>query len=260
MLFDLYTWNPKQSSRNKIFDLLEKEKPDILCLQEFYNSEEAKDFNNIDSLKKIFQDYFVHVEYSHTIRKNDHWGMITLSKFPILNRGKIDFKTKWNNLCIYTDVLIDSDTIRIYNTHLASIHFGKKEHSFLNNLMGDSNTDQLEESKGIIRLLKQGFQRRVGQVNLIDKNKSQCKYPMVICGDFNDPPASYAYKKLQQNLKDAFLECGSGIGSTYSGKLPTFRIDYILFDPMFECINYQELKVSYTDHFPVITYLRKIKG
>lgn len=258
MLFNLYNWNENESTRKKIFELLKTEKPDILCLQEFYNSEDAKDFHNIDSLKKIFKDYSIHVEYSHTIRKNDHWGIITLSKFPIIGKGKINFNTKWNNLCIYSDLLMNGDTVRLYNTHLASIHFGKKEHTFINDIINNKETDQIEGSKGILRLLKQGFQRRANQVQLIKSNKENCPYPVIICGDFNDPPCSYAYYQLSNGLNDAFLESGAGLGRTYSGKLPTFRIDYILHSPIFESSQYTELRKPYTDHFPVSCRLRKL--
>ena len=39
-----------------------------------------------------------------------------------------------------------------------------------------------------------------------------CPYPIIICGDFNDTPVSYAYQQLGDNMIDAFLESGNGIG------------------------------------------------
>ena len=52
---------------------------------------------------------YAHVEYTITLHKDDHWGVATFSKFPIVNQGKIVFNTRNNNICIYTDLIINSD-------------------------------------------------------------------------------------------------------------------------------------------------------
>jgi len=135
MLFDLYNWSQNEKSREIIFKMFKKEKPEILCLQEFYTSEDENDFHNIDSVKSAIGVAYEHVYYTTTMRKNDHWGIATFSKYPIVRKGSIDFNTRWNNSCIYTDVVIKKDTIRIYNMHLASIHFGKKEHEYIKEIM-----------------------------------------------------------------------------------------------------------------------------
>ena len=76
-------------------------------------------------------------------------------------------------------------------------------------------------------------------------------YPVIVCGDFNDTPVSYAYRTVLGDLKDAFVESGRGISNTYNGILPSFRIDYILYDPKFSAGNYRRDKVYLSDHFPV---------
>jgi endonuclease/exonuclease/phosphatase family metal-dependent hydrolase len=80
-------------------------------------------------------------------------------------------------------------------------------------------------------------------------NKSP--YPVIICGDFNDTPVSYAYHQLTSNYQDAFECCGNGIGKTLKGKIPAFRIDYVIYDNNFTPLSYQELKVNLSDHYPV---------
>ena len=76
-------------------------------------------------------------------------------------------------------------------------------------------------------------------------------YPVIVCGDFNDTPVSYAYRQVRGNLKDAFVESGWGISNTYNGVLPSIRIDYILFDQKIKAVNYNRDKVIFSDHFPV---------
>ena len=44
----------------------------------------------------------------------------------------------------------------------------------------------------------------------------------------NDTPMSYSYHQLDRLLLDAYAESGSGIGHTYVGAFPSFRIDHIM--------------------------------
>ncbi|MBS1652934.1 MAG: endonuclease/exonuclease/phosphatase family protein [Bacteroidetes bacterium] len=253
MLFDLYNWKHNVKSHDSIFNELKNEKPSIICFQEFYTSEEKNDFNNLDSLKQLLQLPYVHTEYTTTLRNYDHWGIATFSKFPIVNKGQIKFKTKANNTCIFTDVLINDDTIRIYNIHLQSISFSKDDNKFLNAVISEKTeaTEEVEHSKSILRRLKRAFVKRGKQADMIATHINQCRYKIILCGDFNDTPASYVYHKISNNLNDAFIEKGSGFEKTYSGNWPQFRIDYILHSKNINCIKYHKSKKTFTDHYPI---------
>lgn len=256
MLFDLYNWSHNKQSRKIIFDMLQSESPDILCLQEFYTSEQANDFNNIDTLRSFLKTKNVHAEYTTTLRDSDHWGIATFTKYPVIRKGKIMFNTRSNNICIYTDVLIEGDTVRIYNAHLASLSFGKKEYKFIDDLHNKEYNDVgMAESKNIIKRLKEGFLKRAEEAELIATHMRSCCYKLILCGDFNDTPSSFAYHLLSENLRDAFKEAGNGIGKTYNGNLPLLRIDYILHSPDFDCYDYNRVTESLTDHFPIYCYL-----
>ncbi len=93
---------------------------------------------------------------------------------------------------------------------------------------------------------------------LPDKIK-QSPFPVLLCGDMNDVPNSYAYRTLRGNRKDAFLEKGFGIGKTYTsatsrflGKLPTLRIDYIFADPGIETTQFTQVNKKLSDHQALI--------
>jgi endonuclease/exonuclease/phosphatase family metal-dependent hydrolase len=77
----------------------------------------------------------------------------------------------------------------------------------------------------------------------------------MICGDFNDTPWSYTYHTVIDNLEDSFVESGFGLSNTYNGKLPSFRIDYILHSKQYTSYNYKRDRVPYSDHFPISCYL-----
>jgi endonuclease/exonuclease/phosphatase family metal-dependent hydrolase len=252
MLFDLYNWSKNAQSRQHILSSLHEINPDVLCLQEFYNSEEEGDFHNIDTILNSFTTKYYHAEYTATRRNTDHWGIATFSKYPIINKGKILFNSRSNNLCIYSDVLINADTVRIYNMHLQSISFSKQDYKFIDEIQSDKDVeDELESSKSILRRLKRAFVKRSEQAEKVAASISSCPYKIILCGDFNDTPASYAYHLLTENLNDAFIEKGSGFGRTYAGKFPQFRIDYILHSKEIKCKRFTRSDETYTDHFPI---------
>jgi endonuclease/exonuclease/phosphatase family metal-dependent hydrolase len=256
MLFDLYNWSHNSESRTKIFNMLADENPDILCLQEYYTSEDKDDFNNTDTLTHFLKTKYSHLEYTTTLRKNDHWGIATFTKYPIVRKGRINFNTRWNNSCIYTDVLILKDTVRIYNMHLASIHFGKKDYKFINDVIDKKETEEVEGSKSILRLLKHAFVARAVQAAMVSEHIRACKYKVILCGDFNDTPSSFAYRKVKGDLNDAFAESGKGLSSTYAGKIPFQRIDYIFHSDDFSSYNYTKQKETITDHYAISCYLK----
>jgi endonuclease/exonuclease/phosphatase family metal-dependent hydrolase len=256
MLFDLYNWSKNTQTRMNILSSLQEINPDILCLQEFYNSDEDNDFHNIDTVLNSFNTKFYHVEYTATHRRLDHWGIITFSKYPVVNRGKIIFNTRSNNICIYTDLLIAGDTVRVYNMHLQSISFSKREYQFIADIQNQEDAkDELENSKSILRRLKRAFIMRAEQAEKVSAHIRQCRYKVIVCGDFNDTPASYTYHLLSEHLKDAFVEKGKGFGITYAGKFPQFRIDYILHDKRIRCHQFVRHDETFTDHYPITAYL-----
>ncbi len=65
--------------------------------------------------------------------KNRFYGIITFSKFPIVKKGEIIHPGS-SSLSIYTDVLIQKDTFRIYNNHLQSFRLRRMERSFIEEL------------------------------------------------------------------------------------------------------------------------------
>jgi len=257
MLFDLYNWRKNKESRNLILTSLAEENPDILCLQEFYTSEEKGDFNNIDTVIGLLNAKNHHVEFTTTLRTNDHWGIATFTKYPIIKKGKIEFNTSANNLCIYTDILIKKDTFRIYNMHLQSIRFNKADYKFIDQIKNDTadTKDELKKSKTILRRLKIAFVKRATQADVISAHISNCRYKVIVCGDFNDTPASYVYNTIRGDLKDAFIESGSGFEQTYAGNFPKFRIDYILHSKTIKSKNYHHLTETLTDHYPIVSYI-----
>ena len=131
-LFDLYNWSGNLKTRAEIFDMLQKEAPQVICFQEYYHSDE-KDFSNNDTISSLLHLKYKLIEYGITLHKNYHWGLATFSNYPIINKGKLFFKEGSTNFGMYCDVLYNKDTVRVYNVHLQSNHFKQKDYNFIDN-------------------------------------------------------------------------------------------------------------------------------
>jgi Metal-dependent hydrolase len=82
-------------------------------------------------------------------------------------------------------------------------------------------------------------------------------FPTVFCGDLNDVPNSYTYKKVKGHMQDAFLKKGFGIGRTYASLSPTLRIDYIFTDHQFSVEQCKRITTPYSDHYMLIADIKK---
>lgn len=251
-LFNLYNWFHNTETRNMIFEFLKNESPDVVCFQEFYSSD-RKDpgYRNEDTLRKLLKAYS-HIEYTLSLRKTDHWGIATYSKFPIINKQSVHFQEQGGNIFIYTDIVKGNDTIRVFNTHLESVRFKWEDYKFIENLGNDEvKQDELEGGIKILRRLKRAYVKRANQVKVLHDTIHSSPYPVLLCGDFNDTPSSFAYSILSDDLKDAFKESGSGFGTTYAGPFPSFRIDYIFHDKRLRTHNFQTHKEDLSDHYAI---------
>jgi len=254
-LFDLYNWQNNLKTRDGILNFLSDNQPDIVCFQEFFYSEQDF-FPTLDTIPIALGTPHYYVEDSRYVKAaRQHFGTATFSKYPIVNKGKIKFDLP-GNCSIFTDMLINGDTIRVYNIHLASVHFIKKDYENL-----DDPT--LEASKISISKIKQAFILRAQQADRIADHIKACPYPILLCGDFNDTPISYAYKKISKNLSDAFVISGSGIGATHKGfiknaiaKHLSFRIDYIMHSPELNSASFVREKADLSDHYPIHCKIR----
>jgi endonuclease/exonuclease/phosphatase family metal-dependent hydrolase len=249
----------KNNKRDSIIDYLKNEHPDILCIQEYYSAKKKKKFNITDTLKKINNNKYAYILYFQKKEIEHNYGMAIFSKFPIINKGAINFKSYGTNNCIFADLLINNDTIRVYNAHLESIRFGAEDYLFVDDLSNKDTKDIKIESnfKRIINKLKKAFIKRCPQVRLLSESIKKSKYPVIVCGDFNDTPSSYTYYQiaLRNKLKDAFVESGKGIAHTYNGIFPSFKIDYILYSPKFKSYNFTITKNNLSDHYPINCYI-----
>ena len=117
----------------------------------------------------------------------------------------------------------------------------------------------VRESKNISGKFKRGFLKRQVQADRIRAEMKKSPYPVIITGDFNDVPNSYAYHVIGRGMKNAFVEKGRGLGRTYSGISPVLRIDNIFADREFDVKQFLRITKKLSDHFPIMADLQLMK-
>lgn len=253
-LFNYLEHNNGGNSESKVLDFLKAQKPDILCLQEFYVLGNPVQ-KEIEVKTTLGGKYYSHMKVLGS-GKNRFYGIATFTKYPIVRKGEIIHPGS-SSLSIYTDVLIGKDTFRIYNNHLQSFRLKKMESSFLEEMIDPTDKETLDEVKIISVSLKKGFVRRALQAQVVKNHINKSPYPVIVAGDFNDTPVSYSYRKIRNGLNDSFVTSGYGAGFTYRGNYPPNRIDYILYDNALIGSYFEIIRIKYSDHYPIAAYFRK---
>ena len=261
-LFDLFnpSFNDALASRNQIFDFIRSQEPDVLCLQEFYRQDKPTNFEVMDSLNLIMKTRDYHERSAHKRRTRENYGIAMFSKHPMIARGDVMFETQGVqdfNYCIFADIVKGLDTFRIYNVHLQSIRLHTDPH------IEGEEVQTYGSKKGAIavyRKLRSAFEKRADQARRVVEHLKTSPYPVIVCGDFNDTPMSYTYNQFQLALLDAFSGSGKGLGTTYVGRLPAGRIDYLFYSPLLNASVFQIQKQTRSDHRAISCVFHKKKS
>jgi len=207
--------------------------PDILCIQE---GAEAYKFK-----KAMGYKYSRRIPASYSV---------LFSNYPIVDSKTLDLKPH-KSLSGWFDIDIGRDTFRLFLLHLASNSMTAESERLMEE--GDiSDTETWGEVGDLIRRYARAASTRSDQAVLVQEYIAKSPHPVIVCGDFNDVPTSYAFAKIKGDLNDSFDRAGRGFGSTYAGKVPGLRIDYVLVDPKFKIISHKVPKLGVSDHNPVI--------
>ena len=237
-LFNLFAWLPDIDVIFNIRAFINDKNPDILCIQEYSSS------SNIDL--KIYPHKYIFMA-GNKIKT----GQAIFSKFPIIDEGHLVFPNS-NNNAIFADIKKGKDIIRVYNMHLQSIKISPDVNEI------SENIDEINQAKSqlVIKRISDAFKKQQQQAEIIKDHKSNCEYPIIICGDMNNSAFSYVYRSIRGKLQDTFEEAGSGFGKTYNFKYYPARIDYIFVDKKMKVKSFENFpNFVNSDHYPVMTRL-----
>ena len=248
--------NKGSTTRKKMLSLLKEQRADVLCLQEFYTSENPAFYDNIRAIQQTLGFRYYYFPFDKDGDRN-YYSSIIFSKFPIVDSSFLRYpRPSQPEALVQADIKIGFDTIRFFTTHLQSQRFDKIDYWRMEKIK--SREDSLVyHSIPIVAKLKRGIVIRSMQADIIDQVRNNSPYPVVLTGDLNDVPNSYTYFKVRGSFKDAFLEKGYGIGRTFRSLSPTLRIDYIFTDPRFSVVQFKREKKNYSDHYMIVADIKR---
>jgi endonuclease/exonuclease/phosphatase family metal-dependent hydrolase len=225
------------NTSKKIDSLLQAKQLDIVVLIEW-----------LDRKGTIARENFPYQQYVKLeARKNRYnYGLKLVSKYRIVNWDKIKYTHISNNMAAYFDIDIDGEIVRIVAVHLQSNGVSSRDYHKLKKVGLDN--EYKEYAFDFLKRLKSPMQRRSEQTKAILQAIANSPYPVIIMGDFNDTPQSFAYQQLRGDRLDAFVEKGNGWGATYLKPFPMLRIDYIMYDSELQCTSYKSTSAVKSDH------------
>ena len=227
-----------------VVNWVKDENPDIVCLQE----SSTKWMISADSLAQIFSDFPYHISSE---KAGADMNMTILSKFPITEKESLRYPLSCNQ-SYYVALDVNGKRVRMFSNHLQTTSVNSVKPKLYKAIAEENKKEEAFAFKEMTKRMQENFKMRASQADfirrLIDKENS----PVIVCGDFNDPPLTYTYRKVKGDLIDGFRECGSGFGYTFRQIRRVFRIDYILYSSDFQGVRYESPDVDFSDHKPVV--------
>ncbi|MCW3124772.1 MAG: hypothetical protein JWO03_430 [Bacteroidetes bacterium] len=256
--FDLYNWTGNSETRAEMMQLIHQENADVICFQEYYSDDEA--FRNTEYMRDSlgYKYHYMRITYDKWYkgdahRKPDHhrWGLAIFSRYAITDSGLVSFGNATGNQCMYADLSVEGKSLRVYNTHLQSIHLDYNDGDAIEEMSETYNTSW-HKLKRILRKMKLATTKRTTQAEIVHDHISQYMGPKILCGDFNDAPVSYTYQTISSGMQDAFVQRGQGFGKSFASKLGIFRIDYVFAGPSIMVNSCRTVRRELSDHYPVM--------
>ncbi len=253
------SWNTmgmgKTEDREEAKEYVKNLDADIICLQEAGITGGGWD----DFIQEMKDK-----GYEHHCQK----GLTLFTRLHLVDTDTISYDTRTNGSRWYR-LAGEEDTIWVVNNHLESNHLSMELREEYGQVIDKPVYQKAKESgHSILSHMVQSARYRGGQArelcNFVDEHQGE---RVIVCGDFNDTPVSYAYQAVRRRscvpgreggtrMKNAFREGGRGMAFSYNGKGFWVRIDHIFFSPEGECHKACiDRSIGISDHYPIISWL-----
>jgi len=161
------------------------------------------------------------------------------------------------NQCAAFTLLDGADTLIVVNCHLRSMGLSLEEKANFSGIVHDADTltagDKRRGSVMLVTKIASASVERAAQVDELCRYLEQQKGKRIIlCGDFNDTPISYAHNRISSYLTDCYAATATGFGRSFNANSMLVRIDHMFCSPHFKpyacCV---DQSVLLSDHYPV---------
>ena len=237
-----------KTSPNATLQYIKSSGADIVCIQEAMLNQNPWAGVVSKTLRSYLDEDY---PYINVIRVNRGGSTLALlSKYPIKEAKEIPLPS-WVNGAVAYKVDIRGKETLVINGHLESFRLRRVDGEDYLRLAKDGDAIRLKDA--LRAKLSPTFRSHNIQANIIhDLIQSYGSGRVIVCGDFNDTPLSYARYKIGEGLEDAFVSKGNGLGITFHTRPFFVRIDHILFGPAFRALRCEVDKTaSESDHYPI---------
>ena len=237
-----------KTSPNATLQYIKSSGADIVCIQEAMLNQNPWAGVVSKTLRSYLDEDY---PYINVIRVNRGGSTLALlSKYPIKEAKEIPLPS-WVNGAVAYKVDIRGKETLVINVHLESFRLHRVDGEDYLRLAKDGDAVRLKDA--LRAKLSPTFRSHNIQANIIhDLIQRYGSGRVIVCGDFNDTPLSYARYKIGEGLEDAFVSKGNGLGISFHTRPFFVRIDHILFGPAFRALRCEVDKTaSESDHYPI---------
>lgn len=234
----------------RVIDFLLEEDTDVVCLQEA-DDPIAPPHNRITPE----QEKQLKARYPYwSIDRGAHSAI--LSKYELLPLKVPEVHTSHDQLGrqAFAGALVvaKGDTIALISCHLESLGLSREDKEIYEQIAdGKVTRAELREAKhGPINKLNAANILRATQVDSLAAFVGTLKYPVIVCGDFNDVPLSYPLRRLRRaGMKEVYPAVGTGSAVTFHADKFYFRIDHILWKGALQPVKVDVIRNDISDHY-----------
>lgn len=239
-----------QENIDSLLALVRRENPDIVCLQEYVSLKKTH-----SSVHRMLKDS-LGFRYHTCSFENEGYlgGNAVYSKKPITRSGRLFPLEEENYSPAFADIRFGKGSLRLINVHLTSYQLAEEEKHDVAAIAKGRMPDK-QTLRGVVSKLLSANRKRAAETDrltaILRENDKNC----ILVGDMNSTPYSYTYRELAKLMKDSFRGAGRGLGGTYNGPLPSFRIDYVFHSEGLRTLCHRVGDCDFSDHRPVIVQL-----
>lgn len=257
--FTLLTWNmihgwdqqgKSVPQGNRAIQYILDTDADIVAVEELEKMLDPAEIHGMtDAQKRAMEEKYPYRAGLHDMK--------VFSKFPMrMEQGYnyIDGPYDRRRYSFYK-IGIHGRTLTLVAMHLQSFMLSDNERDVVKDM---GSVEGMKKSFGMLRTdikekLHRGFKKRKQDVDILRRTIDRMKGPLIICGDFNDVPESYAYRLLKgTDMRDAYVETGFGPLVTYNRHAFWVHLDQVLYRGPLEALSVRKGRLRASDHYPLL--------
>lgn len=210
-------------------------------------------YEQLPTVKPMLSELYKKYPY----RKEAFFDVGILSKYPFDEVQTPILATDALNYFIKAwDVDVPGDDIRVISMHLSSLKFNQNDSQIFDSINVPSGRKR--RIKSVAKKLGDGFRKHVPQVMAMRKLVDETVGDVLVMGDMNDTPGSFAYRTLcGDDLRDAWADTGFGPVYTFRANHLYVKIDHIFYRGNLKPLSCRRDKQGESDHYPLVAVFER---